>query len=103
MNPFHWGHSADVDQQVTMMSVSSSKSFPEHSDASRGLTDVMWHSMHVIEAVVHFIGVLIKVATFPVWWPISQVKKLGKPNNQGKKNDQSQDPFTTDLNRPLYK
>ena len=98
MNPFHWGHSADVDQQVTMMSVSSSKSFPEHSDASRGLTDVMWHSMHVIEAVVHFIGILIKVATFPVWWPISQLKKLGN-----KKNNQPQDPFTTDLNRPLYK
>ncbi len=98
MNPFHWGHSADVDQQVTMMSVSSSKSFPEHSDASRGLTDVMWHSMHVIEAVVHFIGILIKVATFPIWWPISQLKKLGT-----KKSNQPQDPFTTDLNRPLYK
>ena len=97
MNPFHWGHSADVDQQVTMMSVSSSKSWPEHSDASRGLTDVMWNSMHVIEAVVHFIGTLIKVATSPVWWPISKLKKLGKKSNQ------PQDPFTTDLNRPLYK
>ena len=94
MNPFHWG---DLEQRATMMSVSSSKSWPEHSDASRGLTDVMWHSMHVIEAVVHFIGILIKVATFPVWWPISQLKKLGKKNNQ------PQDPFTTDLNRPPYK
>ena len=94
--PFFWGHNAH--QDATMMELSASNSVPKHSAASRGLTDVMWHSVHIIEAVVHFMVVLVKVATSPVWWPISKVKTLGK-----KTKAQPQDPYSTDLNRPLFK
>ena len=93
--PFFWGHSAH--QDVTMMELSATKSLPEHGGASRGLTDVMWHSVHVIEAVVHVIAVAVKVVTFPIWWPISLLKRPRKANGR------PADPYSTDLNRPLYK
>ncbi len=95
MAPFFWGHNAH--QDVTMMELSASKSMPEHGGASRGLTDVMWNSVHIIEAVVHFMVVVVKVVTAPVWWPISRLKSLGK------KASVPQDSYTTDMNRPLYK
>ena len=98
MAPFFWGHGHDVDQMATMVSLSNSKSWPKHSAASRGLTDVMWHSVHIIEAVVHFMVVVVKIVTAPVWWPISRLKSLGK-----KTKGQPQDSYTTNLNRPLYK
>ena len=97
MAPFFWGYGHDADQMATMVSLSNSKSLPKHSAASRGMTDVMWNSVHIIEAVVHFMVVAVKVATSPIWWPISRLKSLGKKSSQPK------DSYTTDLNRPLYK
>ena len=39
----------------------------------------------------------VKVVTFPIWWPISWWNKRKKRKNR------PQDPFTMDMNRPLYK
>ena len=96
--PFFWGHNAH--QDVTMMELSMSKSRPEHAGASQGLTDVMWHSMHIIEAVVHVMVVAVKVVTSPIWWPISLLKRRKRPNQT---TVQPTDAYTTDLNRPLFK
>ena len=102
--PFFWGHSGqDLHQHVTMVELSTSNSMPDHGGASRGLTDIMWNSMHIIEAVVHFMVFVVKVVTAPIWWPIAKLKQLGKSNSRDRKSSQAQDPYTTDLNRPLYK
>ena len=58
-----------------------------YSTAHLRAADALWHIMETS----------VKVVTFPVWWPISRLKK------RGKRNSQPQDPFATDLNRPLYK
>lgn len=97
MSPPFWGHWGNAHQDLTMMEMSTSKSWPEHGGASRGLTDVMWNSVHIIEAVVHGMVVAFKVVTFPIWWPVSLLKRPRKTNSR------PTDPYATDLNRPLYK
>ncbi len=60
----------------------------EYSTAHLRAADALWHFMETV----------VKVVTFPIWWPISMWNRRKK-----RKNQKPQDPFTTDLNRPLYK
>ena len=60
----------------------------EYSTAHLRLADALWH----------FMETSVKVLTFPIWWPISKLKKRGR-----KTTKPAGDPYTTDLNRPLYK
>ena len=54
--------------------------------------------LRAADALWHFMETAVKVVTFPIWWPISRWNKWKK-----RKSRQPQDPFTTDINRPLYK
>ena len=60
----------------------------EYSTAHLRIADALWH----------FMETSAKVLTFPIWWPISRLKKRGR-----KTAKPAGDPYTTDLNRPLYK
>ena len=79
------------------------KSRPDHDRGSRDLTGIMWNSVHIIEAVVHSIVFVVKIATAPVWWPISLLNGRKRPRQTNQTTVQSTDAYTTDLNRPLFK
>lgn len=53
--------------------------------------------LRVADALWHFMETAVKIVTFPIWWPISRIKKRSKKSNP------PTDPYATDLNRPLYK
>ena len=53
--------------------------------------------LRAADALWHIMETSVKIVTFPIWWPISWW------NKRKKRKSQPQDPYTTDLNRPLYK
>ena len=91
------GNRDDSEQQAGNAPSSASKSRDRYNDDSLWVHEANWDAIHLVEAAFHFVAYLIKIATFPIWWPISRLKR------QGKESSEQSDSFTNDLNRPPYK